>query len=94
MGMEILGLLKGIFGGDSILMTILKLVSGLGSIIAVFFFLRWVDKQQKSMAHDVTQKDRAKEQSEIGEENKQIFDDAKKSEDSIEDMIKKGGGRQ
>ena len=86
--MDFINLITTVFGGDMITV-ILKLVLGLGVGVAAFFFYRWLDNKLKAEAHKKTVQDRAKEQADLDQENRDIFDDAKKSEDEIEDIIRK-----
>lgn len=85
---DVIALITALFSGD-IITIILKLVLGLVSGIGAFFAYRWIDKARKKAAHDKTMKDRAKEQADLDQENRDISDDAKQSEKDIEEIIKK-----
>lgn len=88
--MDILGLISNVFSGD-LSIIILKVVLGLGVSGSLVAFFVWFDRQQKKQAHENTKDGRAADQSTIDDKNKEIFDDAKKSEDEIENIIKKKG---
>jgi len=86
--MDVINLIGNLFSGDMVTI-ILKLVFGLGIGIATFFIFQWIDKKLKEVAHEKTMKDRAKEQADLDQENRDIFDDANKSENDLEDLINK-----
>lgn len=82
--MDFIKIIGDIFSGGTVTV-VLKLILG----IIAFFVYRWIDKKLKEAAHKKTMQDRAKEQADLDQENRDIFNDAKKSEDDIEDLIKK-----
>lgn len=85
---SIVKLVGGIFSGGTTTV-ILKLILGLGIGVAVFLALYWLNNYLKKIAHKKTMKDRAKEQAAIDQENRDISDDARDSEDEIEELIRK-----
>jgi hypothetical protein len=85
---DIVNLIGGLFSG-SLVEIILKLVLGLGVGAAVIVFYVWFNNKLKEAAHKKTMEDRAKEQADLDQENRDIFDDARKSKDEIEELIRK-----
>ena len=88
--MDIVSVILGIFSGGSVLIG-LKL--GLAAVLigGVVWLLTWIDRQALDQSKKNTSKDRTDTQSGIDDSGKQIFDDAKKSEKDIEDIINKKG---
>lgn len=74
-------------GGQTLI--ILKLILLVGGGIALWLIKRWINKMLIEEAHKKTQEDRAQQQAGLEQDNRNLFNGAKKDEDSVEDIIKK-----
>ncbi len=84
---EFLGLISG--STATISLKIALLITFLGGFI---WLLMWLDKQKAKLAQENTEKGRSLDQSKIVEENNELFSDAKKSEEKVDDLIQKYKG--
>lgn len=91
--MDILNAILGLFSGDLVTMC-LKLGLGIGVAVGFFFLMRWIKKKQDEAAHNQSDQGRTDDQGKIDDQNHQIFDDAHKSENDINNEIdQKTGGK-
>ena len=80
------GIINYVMGStaDTIVKGVVILVLG----VVFFFAVRWMNAERNRMANEKTEQGRSEDQASIVDKNKEIFNDAQTSEESIEELIK------